>query len=74
MMMTETLEKAFEEASKLPSSEQDELGSWILEEIESEGRWERLIGSSKDTLENLADEALDEHRSGGSQDLDSLLG
>lgn len=72
--MTETLEKAFEEASKLPRSEQDELGSWILEEIESEGTWERLLGASKDTIENLADEALDEHRAGDTQDIDSLLG
>ena len=73
-MMTETLEKAFEEASKLPSSEQEELGSWILAEIESEQRWGRHFETSKDILENLADEALDEHRAGGTQDISSILG
>lgn len=73
-MMTETLEKAFEEASKLPRSEQDNLGSWILAEIESEKRWVRLLEESEYILENLADEALDERGSGETQDIKSIVG
>ena len=73
-MMTETLEKAFEEASKLPRSEQDELGSWILTEIESEQTWIRLLEDSEEILENLADEALKEHRAADTQGLKSSLG
>lgn len=34
--MTKLLEKAFEEASKLPEIEQNSLAKWVLEELESD--------------------------------------
>lgn len=68
--MTELLEKAFAEASKLPMQEQDVLANWILEELASERRWEIAFANSADALAQLAEEALSEHRKGRTKPLD----
>ena len=68
--MTKLLEKAFKEASKLPSKEQDAFARALLEELASERRWDELFAASPDLLEQLANEALEEHRSGRSKKLD----
>ena len=68
--MTKLLQKAFEEASKLPEVEQDTLGRMLLEELASERRWEELFAGSHDLLEELADEALTEHRAGRTEKVD----
>lgn len=68
--MTKALEEAFKEASKLPPSKQDALAAAILTEIHTEEEWERLLSSSPDVLERLADEALAEHRAGRTQPLE----
>lgn len=62
--MTQLLERAFVKASKLNASEQDTLACWILEELESERRWDQLFADSQDELAILAQEALDAHRKG----------
>lgn len=62
--MTQLLERAFVEASKLDASEQDTLARWILEELESERRWDQLFAESQDELGIMAQEALEEHRKG----------
>ena len=64
------LELAFEEASKLPAQEQEILAEWILAELASEKRWDEAFTRSSNTLSKLADEALEEHRSGKTQPLD----
>jgi hypothetical protein len=69
--MTRLLEKAFEKASELPEGEQDDFASFILEELEAERRWDEVFQSSQDELARLAQEALDEHRSGTSEKLDA---
>ena len=69
--MTELLEKAFDEASKLPVTDQDVLAAWILETLASERRWEEAFASSADVLEALADDALTEHRAGRTEMLDA---
>ena len=56
--MTRLLEKVFEEASKVPEIEQDTLARRILEELESERRWETAFATSEDVVEAMADEAL----------------
>jgi hypothetical protein len=56
--MTKLLERAFEEASKLPEVEQNALAKWMIEELESEDRWEKVFAGSEDLLDKLADEAL----------------
>jgi hypothetical protein len=60
--MTELLEKAFAEASKLPPEEQEALAAWILEELASERRWDKAFASSQDALARLADEAIQERK------------
>lgn len=68
--MTKLLQRAFEEAAKLPEGEQDALGRILLEELASERRWEDLFGGSHDLLVELADQALAEHRAGRTEKLD----
>ena len=68
--MTELLQKAFSEASKLPTPEQDKLAAWILEELTSEQRWADAFAGSSDVLERLAEEALVEERAGRTHELD----
>lgn len=62
--MTRLLEKAFEEASKLPEREQDALAELLLSELASEKRWEEAFAKSQDELALLADEALREFNQG----------
>lgn len=68
--MTKLLEKAFSVASKLPQQEQDAFATWMLEELASERRWDELFAQSTHALEQLADEALAEFRTGRTQVLD----
>lgn len=68
--MTKLLEKVFDEVSKLPQKEQDALAAWIMEELASEQRWEKTFAESPSLLNQLADEALTEHRKGKTQTLD----
>jgi len=70
VVMTRLLEKAFERASELSEAEQDDFAEFILDELESERRWEQAFEDSQDELEQLADEALNEHEAGDSQELD----
>lgn len=62
--MTKSLERAFEEATRLPEPEQNALAQRILADIASERRWNDTFGASTDALAQLADEALAEHRAG----------
>jgi hypothetical protein len=68
--VTELLQKAFDEVSKLPTTEQDDLAAWILEELASETRWAAAFAGSGNALDRLADEALAEHREGKAVALD----
>jgi hypothetical protein len=62
--MTQLLERAFNEASRLPDLQQNILARWLLDELLAENRWDSLFAESEDFLADLADEALNEHRSG----------
>lgn len=62
--MTELLQRAFELASRLPAKEQDALASGLIEDIESDARWDASFARSQDILERMADQALREHRAG----------
>ena len=50
--MRKLLEKAFEEASKLPEEEQDALARAVLEELASERRWDELFANSPELVNN----------------------
>ena len=69
-VMTKALQDAFKEAEKLPEAEQDQLAAAIRAEIEAERSWEARLTGSRGQLAALADEALDEHRSGRTLPLD----
>jgi hypothetical protein len=68
--MTQLLEKAFEEASRLPEIEQNAFAKWVLEELRSEKKWMKAFADSEDVLESLADEAIKEKRKGKNTPLD----
>ncbi len=68
--MTKSLEEAFTKASRLPPEEQDALAAWLLKELESEDRWDRLFARSQGALGRLAAEALAEHSEGETEELD----
>jgi hypothetical protein len=69
--MTDLLKKAFAEASRLPKSEQDVFGKWMLAELASEKRWTQAFARTHDSLARLAHQALTEHRKGRTKPLDS---
>lgn len=62
--MTQLLQQAFTEASKLSEAEQDAVAAVLLAELESERRWTRSFAKSQDQLVQLADEALREFEAG----------
>ncbi len=68
--MGNLLERAFSEASRLPESEQEAIGAWLLAEIESERRWDELFAKPGASLEGLADQALADYRQGLTSPLD----
>jgi hypothetical protein len=71
--MTELLQKAFAEAAKLPETEQDAIAALMLQELESERRWQEAIAHSPEKLSRLAQEALEEQRMGKTRPLDETL-
>jgi len=68
--MTKLLDKAIEEARKLPPEEQDAVGAIILEEIADERRWAEKFAATKDQLSRWADEVLAEIEAGRTLPLD----
>jgi hypothetical protein len=71
--MTELLEKAFAEASKLPQEAQDMLARMLLDELVAEEKWDDAFAKSQSELAQLADEALDEYRSGKTKAFEEVL-
>ena len=67
--MTELLRKAFNEASKLPSEDQDAIAALLLGELESDRKWDIAFCASADVLENLARDAINEDDRGETKDL-----
>ncbi len=68
--MARTLEQALARVSRLPKKEQEEVGKWLLAELDAEQRWNELFERSRDRLAELGREALHEHRIGRSKPLD----
>jgi len=68
--MTKLLEQALAELSKLSESDQDSMAAWLLEEIESDRRWDKALSESHKSLARMADEAFAEHSDGRTQELD----
>jgi hypothetical protein len=68
--MTKLLEQAVAKAKELPEAEQDAIAQIVIDEIESERRWDELLAKSPEKLRKLADRAWAEHEAGGSEELD----
>lgn len=68
--MTQLLERAFAEAGKLSSAEQDLLASRVLAELTDDDEFDRAIAASAHKLASLANQAIAEHRAGQAQELD----
>ena len=69
--MTTLLQKAFTEIQKLPESLQDELAQQLLEDIESELKWQQSLSNEDLELGALiimAQEALIEEQEGRTED------
>ena len=64
------LELAFTEIQKLPGVEQNKFVAWILEELHSEQRWQKLFAKSENLLESLVAEAQAEYQAGKTEKLD----
>jgi hypothetical protein len=62
--MTKLLQKAFEEASRLPEEDQDSFAETLLSDLESEERWAEAFAKSQGKLAALAREALAEFKQG----------
>lgn len=52
--MTETLEKAWNQVTTLPTDKQDAIGSIILEEIEDTLLWDAQFNNSQIQLSKIA--------------------
>jgi len=68
--MGKVLRQAVDELTKLPETEQEAAGAWILAELESERRWDDLFARSTDLLSEMAAEAIREDEAGLTEPLD----
>lgn len=71
--MTRLLEDALRKVGKLSEDEQNAIASQILETLEDEEVWEKLLRKNPAKLRKLAAKALDEHRRGRTRALDEIL-
>jgi len=67
--MTTLLETAFEKISALPEIEQNIYAKNLLEEIESEKRWDSSFSESEDLLSQMADSALNDLKNNNTKPL-----
>jgi len=67
--MTKLLTEAFQKASCLPESLQDDIASQLLDEMEWESRWDETLSKSQDKVDQLADKALREYRAGRTREM-----
>jgi len=71
--MTRLLEDALRKVGQLSEDEQNAIASQILETLEDEEAWAKLLRRNPAKLRKLAEKALDEHRRGETRPLDEIL-
>ena len=71
--MSQLMEQAFLKARQLPEPDQEAIASIILQEIESDRRWDEMFARSEsvELLSRMADEAISEIRAGRARKLDA---
>ncbi len=62
--MRTLLKEAFEKASKLPESVQNEIAAQLIEDIENEMKWQTEFEKSQDKLEKLGLKAVADFKAG----------
>ena len=62
--MTQLLDQAIREVTRLPAAEQDALAAILLTEMAAEQRWFTAFARSQEVLAELAEEALKEDQTG----------
>ena len=62
--MTQLLDRAVNEARKLPTDEQEAIGAIILDEIEDDRQWEESFARSPETLNRLVARAKEQVKPG----------
>ncbi len=67
--MTKLLKEVFEKASHLPDSLQDQMAHELLEELEWEVQWDQTLEGSQETLEQMAEKALNDRRAGKTREM-----
>lgn len=70
MTMGKLLQQAVSELERLPESEQEVAGAWILAELDSERRWDELFARSPDLLAAMAADAIRDDEAGLTESLD----
>ena len=69
--MTVELEQAMVIVGKLPAWERAALARFILpDDPATDAKWDALFAGSRETLDELADELLADHRAGKTEPLD----
>ena len=71
--MTRLLEDALRKVGELSEDEQNAIASQILETLEDEEAWGKMLRKNPAKLRKLAKKALDEHRRGKTRPLDEIL-
>ncbi len=71
--MTKLLEKAFTEASRLPSATQNIIAQRLLEDIDAEEKWDDTFASTQSELSRLADEAVADFQNGKTKTFSEVL-
>ena len=62
--MTALLERAIQETKVLSDIEQDLLAALLLENIQDTKQWDAQFAASRDVLEELFDEAMEDYQNG----------
>ena len=71
--MTRLPEDALRKVANLSEDEQNGIASQILETLEDEEAWGKMLRKNPAKLRKLAEKALDEHRRGKTRPLDEIL-
>ena len=62
--MTQLLEKALAQVTRLPDAEQDAIASLILDELADDRQWDEAFARSQEQLSRLADRVRQDIRAG----------
>lgn len=68
--MTTLMKKLIDQLQKLPEEEQDSVAAFLLEEVNTERRWDELFDNSQEELSRMADEAIEEFERGETKPLE----